>query len=145
MQCPCSAAIYVNFPYHLCSHRPLLNYRYLHKVALVVLHGAQELLPLKVAPIQPSVTAALRLQSRRDSDCQMWELVCLGQLYHQQVEEGQVTVFPDTTASWNFFLILVVTSFNVWQVVLFHGGLFLEIDVIAHFISAAENAKYWLA
>ena len=34
----------------------------------------QEPLPLKVAPIQPSVTAAFHLQSRRDSDCQMWEL-----------------------------------------------------------------------
>ena len=74
MQCSCSAAIYVNFPYHLCSLRPLLNYRYLHKVALAVLRGGQELLPLKVAPIQPSVTAAFHLQSRRDSDCQMWEL-----------------------------------------------------------------------
>ena len=36
----CSAAIYVNLPYHLCSHRPLLNYRYLHKVALAVLCGS---------------------------------------------------------------------------------------------------------
>ena len=36
--------------------------------------GGQEPLPLKVAPIQPSVTAAFHLQSRRDSDCQMWEL-----------------------------------------------------------------------
>ena len=34
----------------------------------------QEPLPLKVAPIQSSVTAAFHLQSRRDSDCQMWEL-----------------------------------------------------------------------
>ena len=34
-----------------------------------------ELLPLKVAPIQPSVTAAFHLQSRRDSDCQMWEFI----------------------------------------------------------------------
>ena len=72
MQCRCSATMYVNFPYHLCSHRPLLNY--LHKVALVVLRGGQELLPLKIAPIQPSVTAAFHLQSRRDSDCQIWEL-----------------------------------------------------------------------
>ena len=56
----------------LCFHRPLKNY--LHRVALVVLRGGQKLLPLKVAPIQPSVTAAFHLQSRRDSDCQMWEL-----------------------------------------------------------------------
>ena len=48
----------------------------LHRVALAVLHG-QELLPLKVAPIQPSVTAAFQLQSRRDSDCQMWEFSSL--------------------------------------------------------------------
>ena len=31
-------------------------------------------LPLKVAPIQPSMTAAFHLQLRRNSDCQMWEL-----------------------------------------------------------------------
>ena len=37
--------------------------------------GGQEPLPLKVAPIQPSVTAAFHLQSRRDSDCQMWEFI----------------------------------------------------------------------
>ena len=54
-------------------HRPLQNS--LHKEALAVLRGGQELLPLKVAPIQPSVTAAFHLQSRRDSDCQMWELL----------------------------------------------------------------------
>ena len=35
--------------------------------------GGQEPLPLKVAPNQPSVTPAFHLQSRRDSDCQMWE------------------------------------------------------------------------
>ena len=28
-----------------------------------------------VAPIQPSMTAVYDLQSRRDSNCQMWELV----------------------------------------------------------------------
>ena len=44
----------------------------------------QELLPLKVAPIQPSVTAAFHLQSRRDSDCQMWELICHLK-YHKQI------------------------------------------------------------
>ena len=55
------------------SAAPEMNYRYLHKVALAVLQGAQQLLPLKVAPIQPSVTAAFHLQSRRDSNCQMWE------------------------------------------------------------------------
>ena len=37
--------------------------------------GGQEPLPLKVAPVQPSVTAAFHLQSRRDSDSQMWELI----------------------------------------------------------------------
>ena len=57
----------------LCFHRPLQNS--LHRVALAVLRGGQELLSLKVAPIQPSVTAAFHLQSRGDSDCQMWELV----------------------------------------------------------------------
>ena len=31
---------------------------------------------LKVAPIQPSVTAAFHLQWPRDRDCQMWELLC---------------------------------------------------------------------
>ena len=44
------------------------------QVALAVPRGGQEPLPLKVAPIQPSVTAAFHLQSRRDSDCQIWEL-----------------------------------------------------------------------
>ena len=72
MQCCCSTASYVNFPHHLCSH-PLLR-NSLHMVSLAVLRGGQELLPLKVAPIQPSVTAAFHLQSWRDSDCQMWEL-----------------------------------------------------------------------
>ena len=43
-------------------------------VAMAVPRGGQEPLPLKVAPIQPSVTAAFHLQSRWDSDCQMWEL-----------------------------------------------------------------------
>ena len=42
-------------------------------MAMVVPRGGQEPLTLKVAPIQPSVTAAFHLQSRRDSDCQMWE------------------------------------------------------------------------
>ena len=73
MQCRCSAAIYVNFSHHLCSHRPLRNS--LHRVSLAVLCGGQELLPLKVAPIQPSVTAAFNLKSRRDSNCQMWEFI----------------------------------------------------------------------
>ena len=41
-----------------------------------LLRGGQELLPLKVARIQASVTTAFHLQSRRGSDCQMWELVC---------------------------------------------------------------------
>ena len=41
---------------------------------MAVPRGDQEPLPLKVAPIQPSVTAAFHLQSRRDSDCQMWEI-----------------------------------------------------------------------
>ena len=49
---------------------------------MAVPRGGQEPLPLKVAPIQPSVTAAFHLQSRRDSDCQMWELYCV---YHQDV------------------------------------------------------------
>ena len=44
-------------------------------VALAVPRGGQEPLLLKVAPTQPSVTAAFRLQSQRDNDCQMWELV----------------------------------------------------------------------
>ena len=44
------------------------------RLAMAVPCGGQEPLPLKVAPIQPSVTAAFHLQSRRDSDCQMWEL-----------------------------------------------------------------------
>ena len=44
------------------------------RVTMAVLRVCQEPLPLKVAPIQPSVTAAFHLQSRRDSDCQMWEL-----------------------------------------------------------------------
>ena len=75
MQCRCSAAIYVNFPHHLYYHRPFHNS--LHRVALAVLRGGQGscLLPLKVAPTQPSVTAAFHLQSRRDSDCQMWEYI----------------------------------------------------------------------
>ena len=37
MQCRCSAAIYVNFSHHLCSHRPLRNS--LHRVSLAVLRG----------------------------------------------------------------------------------------------------------
>ena len=41
---------------------------------LALFPGGQEPLPLKVAPIQPSVTAAFHLQSWRDSDSQMWEL-----------------------------------------------------------------------
>ena len=40
---------------------------------MAVPRGGQEPLPLKVAPIQPSVTAAFNLQSRRESDCQMWK------------------------------------------------------------------------
>ena len=47
----------------LCFHRPLQNS--LHRVALAVLRGGQELLPLKVAPIQPSVTAAFHLAERQ--------------------------------------------------------------------------------
>ena len=47
------------------------------RVAMAVPRGGQEPLPLKVAPIQPSVTAAFHLQSRRDSDRQMWELTQL--------------------------------------------------------------------
>ena len=43
------------------------------RVAMAAPRGGQEPLPLKVAPIQPSVTAASHLQSRRDSECQMWE------------------------------------------------------------------------
>ena len=46
---------------------------YAHMVVLALLCGGQESLPLKVAPIQPSVTTALHLQSRRDSDCQLGE------------------------------------------------------------------------
>ena len=42
---------------------------------MAVPQGGREPLPLKVAPIQPSVTAASHLQSRRDSDCQIWELL----------------------------------------------------------------------
>ena len=45
-------------------------------VAMAVPYGGQEPLPLKVAPIQPSVTAAFHLQSWRDSDCQMGEFRC---------------------------------------------------------------------
>ena len=41
---------------------------------MAVPRGGQEPLALKVAPIQPSVTAAFHLHSRRDGDCQMWEL-----------------------------------------------------------------------
>ena len=41
---------------------------------MVVSPEGQEPLPLKVAPIQPRVTTTFHLQSRRDSDCQMWEL-----------------------------------------------------------------------
>ena len=51
-QCCYSAAIHVNFPNHLCFHRPLRNP--LRRVPLVVLSGGQEPLPLKVAPIQPT-------------------------------------------------------------------------------------------
>ena len=47
------------------------------RVALAVPRGGQEPLPLKVAPSQPGVTAAFHLQSRRDSDCQMWVLLQL--------------------------------------------------------------------
>ena len=74
MQCCCSTAIYVIFPHHLdyvfIGRSKILctGWRWRYSV------GGQELLPLKVAPIQPSVTAAFHLQSRRDSDCQMWEL-----------------------------------------------------------------------
>ena len=56
----------------LCFPPPLQNS--LNRVALAVLRG-QELLPLKVAPIQPSVTTAFHHQWRRDNDCQMWELL----------------------------------------------------------------------
>ena len=59
-----SCIIYILTGRILCAHR----------VVLVVLRGGRELLPLKVSPIQPSVTATFYLQSRRDSDCQMWEL-----------------------------------------------------------------------
>ena len=73
MQCCYSAAFHINCPHHLCSCRSFRN-------RLCAQGGAggtpwgQEPLPLKVAPTQPSVTAAFHLQSRRDSDCQMWEL-----------------------------------------------------------------------
>ena len=66
IKCCYNAAIHVNFPCHLYSH-------WSARVAMAVTRGGQEPLPLKVAPIQPSVTAAFHLQSRRDSDCQMWE------------------------------------------------------------------------
>ena len=68
----------------LCFHRPLQNS--LHGVALAVLRGGQELLSLKVAPIQPSVTAAFHLQSRRDKDCQMWEFTMLWRLMYAYVK-----------------------------------------------------------
>ena len=35
------------------------------------------MLQVKIAPIQPSMTAAFHLQSRIDSDCQMWEFTKL--------------------------------------------------------------------
>ena len=45
------------------------------RVALAIPRGGHEPLLLKVAPIQTSVTAAFHLQSRRDNDCQMWEIL----------------------------------------------------------------------
>ena len=62
--------------------------------------GGQEPLPLKVAPIQPSVTAAFHLQSRRDSDCQMWELVLIVINLHDTVKvlENSVEILQDENA-----------------------------------------------
>ena len=65
IKCCYNAVIHVNFPHRLYS---------IGRLAMPVPRGGQEPLPLKVAPIQPSVTAAFHLQSRRDSDCQMWEI-----------------------------------------------------------------------
>ena len=60
IKCCYNAAIHVNFPHRLYSHRPTGD-------------GGTPWW-LKVAPIHPSVTAAFHFQSRRDSDCQMWEI-----------------------------------------------------------------------
>ena len=46
-----------------------------YRVALAVLRVGQELLLQKVAPMQPSETPAFPLQSWRDSDCQIWQLL----------------------------------------------------------------------
>ena len=64
-----SAAIYVLIGRSriLCAH--------VDRVALAILHGGQELRPLKVASVHPSLTTAFHRQSWRDSDYQMWELL----------------------------------------------------------------------
>ena len=94
IQCCYSATIHVNFLHHLCSHI-IGPYGILcaHSVALVV--GLQESLPLKVAPIQPSVTAAFHLQSWKDSDCQMWELLRLFFLTHKTNCKGSDLLLKD--------------------------------------------------
>ena len=93
----CFAA--VNFPHHLCPHRPLRNS--LRRVVLAVLRGGQVLLPLKVAPIHPSVTAAFHLQSWRDSDCQKWEL-----------KVSTVPSYNPTSYSINAYTFMTNTTFN---------------------------------
>ena len=66
--------------------------------------GGQEPLPLKVAPNQPSVTPAFHLQSRRDSDCQMWEIALqsscrwFGSNWHQNICNNHTGPLPSVTS-----------------------------------------------
>ena len=76
-----------------------------HRVALAVLRGGQQPLPLKVAPIQPCVTAAFHLQSRRDSDCQMWEL-------HSPLKFVQQLFSCKLQRKWQSFALLAVCKRN---------------------------------
>ena len=76
-----------------------------HFVIMVIIYKpGQELLLLKVAPIQSSMTTAFHLQSWRNSNCQMWELaveyhVCILQVLlhlscgdtHQNMKVIQIT------------------------------------------------------
>ena len=72
ISCRFRVIIYLNFPHYIslsltASEPVCTGWRRRYSV------GARPL-PVKVAPIQRSVTARFHLQSRRDSDCQMSEL-----------------------------------------------------------------------